>query len=51
MIPGATLADTHGTRRLRKLEDSILNLQCQVLEKLDQIEIMAQEADRIREGV
>lgn len=50
MIPGATLADTHGTRRLRKLEDSILNLQCQVLEKLDQIEIMAQEAERIREG-
>ena len=48
--PGPTLADAKGQRRLRKLEASILNLQCQVLEKLDQIQTMAQEAERIREG-
>lgn len=50
MIPGATLADTHGTRRLRKLEDSILNLQCQVLEKLDQIDTMQHEIRELRES-
>ena len=48
--PGPTLADCTGAKRLRKLEDSILNLQCQVLEKLEQIDTMAQEAERIREG-
>lgn len=50
LIPGVTLSDAKGANRIRKLEDSVLNLQMQVLEKLEQIEIMAQEAERIREG-
>lgn len=48
-IPGPTLADTKGQRRILKLEDSIFNLQCQILEKLDCIQTMQDEIQKIRE--
>jgi hypothetical protein len=41
--PGATLSDAKGAKRIRKLQDSVLNLQMQVLEKLDNISTMEQE--------
>jgi|WetSurMetagenome_2_1015567.scaffolds.fasta_scaffold593204_2 hypothetical protein len=44
-----TLAGLKGPARLRKLEDSILNLQCQVLDKLDSIQTMQHEARQLRE--
>lgn len=50
LISGPTLSDAKGANLIRKLEDSVLNLQMQVLEKLEHIDTMAQEAERIREG-
>ena len=50
-LTGATLADRHGTERLRCLEDSVLNLQLQVLEKLDHIDTMQHEIREIRNRV
>ena len=43
MKPGVTLSDAKGAKRIRKLQDSVLNLQMQVLEKLDNISTMEQE--------
>lgn len=47
--PGVTLSDAKGAKRLRKLEDSVLNLQMQVLEKLDCIAVMQHEIKVMRE--
>jgi hypothetical protein len=47
--PGVTLSDAKGAKRIRKLEDSVLNLQMQVLEKLDNIATMEHEIKVMRE--
>jgi hypothetical protein len=46
---GPTLSDAKGAKRIRKLEDSVLNLQMQVLEKLDCIAVMESEIKVLRE--
>ena len=46
---GPTLSDAKGAKRIRKLEDSVLNLQMQVLEKLDNIATMEHEIKVLRE--
>jgi hypothetical protein len=43
MKTGPTLSDAKGAKRIRKLQDSVLNLQMQVLEKLDNISTMEHE--------
>jgi hypothetical protein len=50
MKPGVTLSDAKGAKRIRKLEDSVLNLQMQVLEKLDCIAVMESEIKVMRES-
>ena len=47
---GPTLSDAKGAKRIRKLEDSVLNLQMQVLVKLDCIAVMENEIEEIRKG-
>lgn len=47
---GPTLSDAKGAKRIRKLEDSVLNLQMQVLEKLDCIAVMESEIKAMREN-
>jgi hypothetical protein len=47
---GPTLSDAKGAKRIRKLEDSRLNLQMQVLEKLDCIAVMESEIKVMRES-
>ena len=47
LLFGFTLADSSGPKRLKKLEDSRLNLQCQILEMLDQIECIDHEIQQI----
>ena len=49
MNAGPTLSDAKGAKRIRKLEDSVLNLQMQVLEKLDCIAVMEHEIKVLRE--
>ena len=49
MKPGPTLSDAKGAKRIRKLQDSVLNLQMQVLEKLDCIAVMESEIKVMRE--
>jgi len=46
--PGVTLGDAKGAKRIRKLEDSVLNLQMQVLEKLDCIAVMESEIAELK---
>ena len=46
---GPTLSDAKGAKRIRKLQDSVLNLQMQVLEKLDCIAVMEHEIKVMRE--
>ena len=46
---GPTLSDAKGAKRIRKLQDSVLNLQMQVLEKLDCIAVMESEIKVLRE--
>jgi len=48
LIPGVTLSDAKGANRIRKLEDSVLNLQMQVLEKLDCIAVMEHEIKELK---
>ena len=48
--PGVTLSDAKGAKRIRKLEDSVLNLQMQVLEKLDCIAVMESEIAKLKKG-
>ena len=43
------IGDAKGERRIRKLQDSVLNLQMQVLEKLDCIAVMEHEIKVMRE--
>jgi hypothetical protein len=47
---GPTLAGAKGTRRVRKLQDSILNLQIQVLDQLDRIAVMQHEIKELEES-
>lgn len=49
-IPGPTLADQEGEKRIRWIEKSCANVQFQILERQRNALIMAQEAERIREG-
>ena len=42
-LPGLTLSDATGERRIQKLLDSRVNIQLQVLEMLDQIQIIDNE--------
>jgi hypothetical protein len=46
---GPTISDAKGAKRIRKLQDSVLNLQMQVLEKLDCIAVMEHEIVVLRE--
>ena len=51
MKPGVTLSDAKGAKRIRKLQDSVLNLQMQVLEKLDCIAVMEHEIAELKRMV
>ena len=48
LVPGSTLSDAKGAKRIRKLQDSVLNLQMQVLEKLDCIAVMESEIAELK---
>jgi hypothetical protein len=45
--PGFTLADARGPSRIRRLEDAKLDLQIQVIQKLDQIQVIEHELEEI----
>lgn len=42
------VGDCQGSKRIRKLEDSRLNLQEQILERLEKISIIDHELEQIR---
>ena len=50
MIPGATLADTQGQQRIRKLEDSIAGIDEQITILMDRRYCMQHEIEGIRGG-
>jgi len=48
MIPGPTLADAKGARRLRKLEERRLVVYERILEDLDKIGIIEHEIEQLK---
>jgi hypothetical protein len=47
MIPGVTLADSTGARRIRKLEDARLDIQIRILQDLDKVNCIEHEIETI----
>lgn len=49
LLPGFTVADSKGAKKIKMLEDSLVNLRSVIAEKQEQIWIIEQELNRLRD--